>query len=582
MCTPIWIAAGLKPEDVHIVLVNSPQLNAFVAGGQNIFMYTGTIEKSDNALEVIGVMAHETGHIVAGGHLTRGDEDMENASYMMSLATVLGAAAAGATGDPGAAAGALGIGEDMGIRSYLAFSRGKEASADEAGMKYLEAAHLSPKGLLEFMQKIQVEEGVPLRGDQKFLIDHPPTPDRIEAMIQGVGRSHFADAQVPAGWTELYARMKAKLVGYLHPEFALKKYSRADTTIAGRYGRSVALWRLGQIEPAVALINQLIALEPKNAYFHQAKAQMLFENGRIPESIAAFKTAAALAPKGTDEIHTEYAQALLEIDDPANLAIAIDQLNIANKADSRSPATHRFFAVAYGRQGHEPLAKLELAEEAVLDGKPKTARRMASDAMRALPAGSREWLRAQDLIAASLSHQRHGRDEEDSAGVHFSVGPADDSQRIGICGFGQERTDRSPAFAITSTITYLFRLHSRGKISCARLYHFAPRHPDRPRPDRGRLLACAFRRCADERCAKRRDRRRGARLSDETPRGDHPGGRSLPSEYSGGQGQGGKRRAGQARARSAARSSNPGSGQQEQRLRDHRVLRQSMPLLPSE
>jgi predicted Zn-dependent protease len=424
MCTPIWIAAGLKPEDVHLVLVNSPELNAFVAGGQNIFMYTGTLEKSDNPLQVVGVVAHETGHI-AGGHLTRGDEDMENASYMMILATVLGAAAAGATGDPGAAAGALGIGEDMGIRSYLAFSRGKEASADEAGMKYLEAAHLSPKGLLEFMQKIQVEEGVPVRGDQKFLIDHPPTPDRIDAMIQGVGRSHFADAQVPAGWTELYARMKAKLVGYLHPEFALKKYSRADTSVAGRYGRSVALWRLGQIDEALQLIDGLIAAEPKNPYFYQAKGQMLFENGRIAESLIPFKTAAALAPKDTDEIHTEYAQALLEKeDDPAALKTAVDELNIALKAGGNGPAVHRFFAVAYGRQGHEALAKLELAEEANQDGRPKAARRMASDAMRMLPAGSREWLRAQDLIAASLAHQRHGRDE-DSMGVHFSVGPSD-------------------------------------------------------------------------------------------------------------------------------------------------------------
>jgi predicted Zn-dependent protease len=421
-CTPVWIAAGLKPEDVHIVLVNSPQLNAFVAGGQNIFMYTGTIEKSDNALEVIGVMAHETGHI-AGGHLVRGDENMENASYTMLLATVLAGAAAIGSHDPGAIAGALGIGEDMGIRNYLMSSRTTEASADEAGMSYLEKAHMSPKGLLNFMQKIQVQEGVPLTGDQKFLIDHPPTPDRVEAMLQGVSRSHYAATNLPPEWDEKFARMKAKLVGYLHPDFALKKYSRADTSIAGRYGRAVALWRLGQIDPALDLINQLIALEPKNPYFHQAKAQMLFENGRIPDSIAAFKTAAALAPKGTDEIHVEYAQALLEKEDPGNLQLAIDELNTAAKVETQNPSLHRFFAIAYGRQGKEAMAKLELAEEAVLVDKPRTARRMASDAMRALPAGSREWLRAQDLIAASLTHKNHGRGEEDSAGIHFSVGP---------------------------------------------------------------------------------------------------------------------------------------------------------------
>ena len=422
-CTPIWVAAGLKPEDVHIVLVNSPQLNAFVAGGQNIFVYTGTLEKSDNALEVIGVMAHETGHI-AGGHLVRSDEAMENASYTMLLATVLAGAAAVGAKDPGAIMGALGIGEDMGIRNYLMSSRTVEASADEAGMSYLEKAHMSPRGLLEFMEKIKVEEGVPLTGDQKFLIDHPPTPDRIQAMLQGMGRSHFADAQLPPDWVEKYARMKAKLVGYLHPDFAMKKYSRADTSIAGRYARAVAMWRLGQVDPAVELMDQLIAVEPKNPYFHQAKAQMLFENGRIADSIVAFKTAAALAPKGTDEIHVEYAQALLEKEDPANLQLAIDELNTAAKVETRNASLHRFFAIAYGRQGKEALAKLALAEEAVLEDKPKTARRMASDAMRQLPAGSREWLRAQDLIAASLAHRTRSRNEEDSAGVHFSVGPA--------------------------------------------------------------------------------------------------------------------------------------------------------------
>jgi predicted Zn-dependent protease len=306
-------------------------------------------------------------------------------------------------------------------------------------MSYMEKAGLSPRGLLDFMKKIQVEEGVPLTGDQKFLVDHPPTPDRVEAMIQGVQRSRYADAPAPPEWHELFVRMKAKLIGYLHPDYALKKYSRADTTIAGRYGRSIALWRLGQIDPAVTLIDQLIALEPKNPYFYQAKAQMLFENGRVAESIAPFKLAAALAPKDTGEIHTEYAQALLEIDDPANLATAIDELKIAEKVDSHSADTHRFFAIAYGRQGHEALAKVELAEEAILEGKPKTARRMAQEAMRQLPAGSREWLRAQDLIAASLIKTSRGGDSE---GIQFSIGPAGDA--ASNSAFGQSHSGFAP------------------------------------------------------------------------------------------------------------------------------------------
>lgn len=425
--TPIWVAAGLNPDDVKIVLVNSQDLNAFVAGGQNIFMFTGLLTKTDTPLQVAGVVAHETGHI-AGAHLVRGDEDMENASYTMLLATVLGAAAAAGSRDPGAAMGALGIGEDMGIRSYLAFSRVKEASADEAGLSYMEKAHLSPRGLLEFMQKMQVQEGGRLTGDQKFLVDHPPTPERVEALLQGVGRSRFADAATPAGWEELHARMKAKLIGYLQPEFAIRKYSRADTSIAGRYGRSVALWRQGQIEEALPLIDGLIAAEPNNPYFLQAKAQMLFERGRIAESVAPFKRAAALAPKNTDEIHIQYAQALLETNDAKVLGTAVDELKLAQKVEPRNPSVHRFLAIAYGRQGQEAVAKVELAEEAILDGRPRAGRRMAQDAMRLLPAGSRDWLRAQDLIAASLTHQKHGSGE-DTPGIHFSIGPSMDPMR---------------------------------------------------------------------------------------------------------------------------------------------------------
>ncbi len=421
-CTPIWIAAGLKPDDIKIILVNSPDLQAFVAGGQNIFIFTGLLEKTDNPLQVAGVVAHETGHI-AGGHIVRGDEDMENASYTMLLATVLGAAAAAASHDPGAVVPALGLGEDVGIRSYLAFSRVKEASADEAGMSYLEKAQLSPRGLLEFMQKLKVQEGVPLTGDQKFLVDHPPTPERVEAMIQGVGRSRYADAPTPAGWDDLHARMKAKLIGYLEPEFALRKYSRADSSIAGRYGRSVALWRLGQIEPALQLIDGLIADEPRNPYFLQAKAQMLFENGKVADSIPPFRQAAALAPKNTDEIPTEYAQALIESGDPKALPTAIDELKLADRIEPRNPSVHRFLATAYGRTGRVAVANVELAEEAVLEGRPQAARRMAQDAMRQLPAGSPEWLRAQDLIAASLTGPKHGG-SEDSSGIHFSMGPA--------------------------------------------------------------------------------------------------------------------------------------------------------------
>ena len=213
------------------------------------------------------------------------------------------------------------IGEDMGIRSLLAYSRTQEASADEAGLTYLERAQMSPSGFLEFMKKLEVQEGTPVTGDNKYLIDHPPTQDRVAALAVGLERSPYAKSTLPPEWTEMHARMKAKLIGYFEPELALRKYSKADTSVAGRYARSIALWRTGQIEPALQLMDGLIAAEANNPYFYEMKGQMLFEQGRNADSIPPLKRAAALAPKDTEEIHSLYAQALLERDDPGAPAV---------------------------------------------------------------------------------------------------------------------------------------------------------------------------------------------------------------------------------------------------------------------
>jgi predicted Zn-dependent protease len=278
-----------------------------------------------------------------------------------------------------------------------------------------------------------VQEGLPLTGDAKFLIDHPPTPERVEALALGVDRSPYAKSKLPPEWVEMHARMKAKLIGYFEPEFALRKYSRADTSVAGRYARSIALFKVGQLQPALQLIDGLIAQEPNNPYFAEMKGQMLFENGRVAEAVAPLKAAAALAPKNTDEIHTLYAQVLLERNDSALLPTAIDELKTAVHAEPRSPDTHRFLAIAYGRQGNEAVAKVELAEQAILEGRVKEGRQFALSAMRLLPTGSREWLHAQDLVASSQSSKRRSSDD-DSPGLHMSVGPA--NSQMGNSRFG--------------------------------------------------------------------------------------------------------------------------------------------------
>jgi predicted Zn-dependent protease len=331
----------------------------------------------------------------------------------------------------------LGGGEELGMRSFFAFTRAQEGSADQAGISFLEKAHMSPKGMYEFMQKLNSQDGPPATREAEYVQTHPLTQDRVEAIGYAVNRSHYADASLPPEWVEMHARIKAKLIGYLQPQYALKRYSKADTSLPGRYGRSIALWRTGQIGPALQLIDGLIQERPKDPYFYHAKAQMLFAEGRIPDSITAFKKAVELAPASAAEIHMEYAQALIERDDPSLLPTAIDQLKQADAQEDRRPfaeydlaGIHRFLAIAYGKQGNEPLAKVELAEQNIYEGNIKEGRAQARAAMRLLPTGSRDWLRAQDLLSTSKPG-KHGSDG-DTSGFHFSVGPADGDRVTGF------------------------------------------------------------------------------------------------------------------------------------------------------
>lgn len=400
MAAPIWKAAGLNVADVHIALVEDPRINAFVAGGQNIFLNTGLILETRNIGELLGVIAHETGHI-SGGHLLRSSGAMENASYEAILAMIIGAMAAAATRDPGAIAGAIGGGQEIGMRSLLAFSRGQESAADQAGLKFLAASKQSAQGMLTFFQKLQAQEGLPTTRQSEYVRTHPLTSDRIEAVRYAVEQSPYSRAQPPSVDEERYQRIKAKLLGYMQPGVALRRYSKVETTFFGRYARAIALFRSGQLNQALEAMDRLIADQPTNPYLYELKGQMLFENSRIAEAVPVLRKAVQLNPN-EPLIRLASGQALLETNKPESLDAAIADLKAAAAKEDRVPLVHRLLATAYGRKGDETAAQLELAEEALLQGEVTTARRLSERVMRLTPAGTRPWLRAQDILSSSV------------------------------------------------------------------------------------------------------------------------------------------------------------------------------------
>ncbi|HXQ50568.1 MAG TPA: M48 family metalloprotease [Stellaceae bacterium] len=405
--TPIILAAGLDPKAVHIYLVNDPTLNSFVAGGQNLFLNTGTLLRSVSPNQIVGIMAHETGHI-AGGHLSRSEQAMKNATIAGIIAMAAGAAVAvvGHSSDAGAAAvlGGAGVSE----RSFLSFSVTQEASADHAAMTFLDRAHLSARGLLEFFGILEKEEMLAGQREDPYLRTHPLTRDRINYVRDHVEHSQWSNVPDPPDWIAMHKLMKAKLAAFLDaPSQTLAAYKEDDNSVPARYARAIAYYRIPQLKNALELIDGLIKDAPNDPYFQELKGQMLFENGRVKDAIAPYERAVALKPDSA-LLRIELAQVELESDDASQVPKALAFLNGATPFEGDNADLWRLLAIAYGRSGNMGMAALSLAEQGMADGDFNAARQEAARAIKLLPPGAQRQ-RAQDIADdARRSRDRGG------------------------------------------------------------------------------------------------------------------------------------------------------------------------------
>jgi predicted Zn-dependent protease len=392
LAAPIWRAAGLEPNDVGIYLINDKQINSFVAGGQAIFINTGLIERAETPNQLVGVIAHETGHIV-GGHVLRAKEAMRNASIETIIAMVLaaGASVAGRSGAP--MLGAAGVGE----RAFMRFSIAQEATADHAAMNFLDRACQSARGLLRFFEILQSNEL--LAGDRQDAWErtHPLTQQRLEYVRDHVERARCSNAPEPPGAADLLRLIKVKLHAFLDPPSStLAAYPESDASVLARYARAIAYYRMPNLDRALPAIDGLIRDFPKNPYYRELKGQMLFENGHTREAIRPYEEAVRLAPSAA-LLRIALSQTYIESGDPALNKRAIAYLNDASREEGRDSEVWHFLAVAYGRDGQMGMAALSLAEQALANGKKKDAIQEADRAKHLLARNVPAYARAEEI-----------------------------------------------------------------------------------------------------------------------------------------------------------------------------------------
>ncbi len=400
---PIFEAAGLSPGAVQVFLINDRQINAFVAGGQRIFIFTGLLLRAQNLNQVAGVLAHETGHI-AGGHLVRSEEAIRQATALQIAGLLLGIAAAAAGGGSAGMGMMLG-GQSMAERSFLAFSRTQESSADQAAIGFLGKAGESPQGLVQFLKILGAEESVMVGRQDPYLRSHPVSAERIAALENRVSLGRAKDPARDNALNDEFLRVQAKLFAFTEPLVqTLRRYPLTDTSIPARYARAVAYYRVADLLRAIPEIDGLLKDEPKNPYFLELKGQMLLESGRIKEAEPPLTEAVRIAPQ-EPLLQLMLGQILVEKGDQPDLGRAVEVLKQVTAREPENPDAWRLLSQAYGRQDKIGEASAAAAEWYYQSGDNKGAKLQADRAIRLLPEGSPGWMRAND-IANDLSNQR--------------------------------------------------------------------------------------------------------------------------------------------------------------------------------
>ena len=395
---PLVEAAGLEPENVDIVLINDPSINAFVAGGQIVYIHSGLIDAADTAEEVQGVIAHELGHIT-GGHILRYGEGMASASRisLLSLIAGIGAALAGA-GE--AAMGIMAAGQQAAMGKFLAFSRTQESSADFAGAEYLSKAGISGRGSLAFFGKLLNQEyryGYSQSDEAGFYRTHPLSGDRIAALREVYEKDAAWDRPANARNQANFERVKAKLVGYIaKPSATLRDYPESDRTVPALYARAYAYHQNARVDRALDAADQLLAKDPDDPYFLELKGQVLLESGRPLEALEPLRRATALT-NAEPLIASLFGHALIATEDDANFAEAERVLRAAVGRDRRNPFAWYQLGVVYAARGDTPRARLASAEQQVMSGQYGLALRSAQAAEHGLERGTPDWIRAQDI-----------------------------------------------------------------------------------------------------------------------------------------------------------------------------------------
>jgi predicted Zn-dependent protease len=429
---PILRVAGLEKQNIQVTIINQTVFNAFVADGRRIFINHGALLQAETPNQIIGVLAHETGHL-AGGHLARLREEVARAQTQMIIAMLLGAGAIAAgsrglsSGNQGladAGAAALAGPQSMIMRSLLSYQRAQEENADRAGVKFLTATGQSARGMYETFKRFSNDILFAAHGADPYYMSHPMPAERVAALEEIARTSPYWDKKDDPALQLRHDMMRAKISGFLERQDTVyRRYPLSDNSLPARYAHAIATYLHGDLRNALTQIDSLTQAQPNNPYFYELRGQALLEAGRPTEAIVPLRKAVALS-NNAPLIEMLLGQALVATDNKAYTDEAIAILRAAVSRESEAPLGYTQLAMAYGKKGDFAEADLASAQAAFLRGDNKTAKDLASRAKTRFAVGTPGWVKADDIVSAKLPGGK-----KDGPRFQFQVGPQDRANR---------------------------------------------------------------------------------------------------------------------------------------------------------
>lgn len=401
---PIFRAAGLSSQNIAIHIINDKNFNAFVVDGRNMFINMGAIMLAQTPNQIIGVMAHEAGHI-AGGHLSRLRAHAAKAQTLDLMLKILGGAlliAGGASGNADLGKAGQGVftgSSQQTFRSINQYRQTEEYAADQAAFAYLTRTKQSAKGMLETFEYFASQAIGTLKYSDPYVRSHPLPRQRINQLRQKAERSPYFNKKDPPKLVLRHNMVRAKLYAFTtNPNFVFNRYKPANKSLPARYARAIATFKSRGVKPFLPQINALIKEQPNNPYFHELKGQFLLESGNAKAAIAPLEKSISIAPRNAI-IRLMLAQAMSQLPGKAYTNKIIKHLKIALVKEKRSPIGYRLLASAYAKKNNIAYAELASAQAYFFEGKLGLAKNQAIRAKRKLKKGSPQWLQADDITS---------------------------------------------------------------------------------------------------------------------------------------------------------------------------------------